>query len=585
MVKPALKSLFYALLIIFICVNTSIAQIKTPSPTSDTLPIVHLAVTQLPDMNIARSGHIMFVVNNELTVFGGHQTGFIPTDSAEYLKDGKWHLMKMVYSHDDGFAVKLKSGDILLGGGHEKHLGIGQTFVVEKYYPEKHDFEGFGCLDTKRALANAVQLPNGKVLVAGNWYHQDAIELFDGHKTFEFVKHVSQQRSAPYILPTAQDNAIILSLNDTCGKQHDEIIIDQLNGEPIKANIFEKWKPLINLGDVISTDFFVGDEKKNCYINLLPLLNSHGQPALAKVEGEQISLLTTEHEIPHIYHGDSIIYFNFLVDRQVGKAYIIGVDTVRRWYVVAVDYDTALKTGKPAPLTFYQTEQMPVIAYSSPQFCIMDGNIVASGGVFESNYQPSAKVFMFNINEPMNKSLQVWSVWSVILACFGAILCFTIFCILLRKLQQRTTKSQLRQNPEQISENVEMESKRKEDLTDDRLHENLETIYERLCALMKNEKLYLEHDLKLFQVTMRMGVSQRYISEAIKHKGFNSFNAFVNHYRIEKAKKMLAENPEIKITRVYLEAGFANETSFFRTFKKTTGMTPREWQNTSIQKN
>lgn len=151
MVKQAAKAFICIFLLILFCGgNSSGAQNRRSTPTSDTLPIVHLAVTQLPDMNIARSGHIMFVVNNELTVFGGHQTGFIPTDSAEYLKDGKWHLMKMVYSHDDSFAVKLKSGDILLGGEHEKHLGIGQTFVVEKYYPEKHDFEGFGCLDTKR---------------------------------------------------------------------------------------------------------------------------------------------------------------------------------------------------------------------------------------------------------------------------------------------------------------------------------------------------------------------------------------------------------------------------------------------------
>lgn len=328
-------------------------------------------------------------------------------------------------------------------------------------------------------------------------------------------------------------------------------------------------------------DFFVGNEKDNRYISLLPILNSHRQPALAKIEGQQISLINTDQQIPHIYKGDSITYFDFLVDRQVGMAYLIGADTIRRWYLAAVDYNEALKTPKPAHITLYQTDPMPDLPNIYTQFCILNGNIVASGGLMEDNYHPSEKVFMFNINEPKHKRMQVWSVWSIILACIGAIVCFTIFCILLRKLRQRNTKPQLRLNTQLNNENVEVETNRKEVLTDDKIHENLETIFERLCTIMKNEKLYLEHDLKFSQVAVRMKISQRNISEAIKYKGFNSFNAFVNHYRIEKAKKMLAEKADIKLTKVYLEAGFANETSFFRTFKKTTGMTPREWQNIS----
>ena len=77
----------------------------------------------------------------------------LATPTAEYYKDGKWHQMQMVYAHDGGTVITLKSGKILLAGGFEKHLGIGQTFVVEMYDPTKHSFVGFGCLDKKRVSA------------------------------------------------------------------------------------------------------------------------------------------------------------------------------------------------------------------------------------------------------------------------------------------------------------------------------------------------------------------------------------------------------------------------------------------------
>lgn len=67
-------------------------------------PIVKLEAVRLPNLNVARSGHSTFCANGEVVVVGGHTTGFVPTATAEYLKDGEWHLMKTVYAHDQGFS-------------------------------------------------------------------------------------------------------------------------------------------------------------------------------------------------------------------------------------------------------------------------------------------------------------------------------------------------------------------------------------------------------------------------------------------------------------------------------------------------
>ena len=84
---------------------------------------VKLQVQRLPDLNVPRGGHQAFFVNDEMVVVGGHTSGFVPTATAEYYRDGQWHLMETVYKHDQGFALPLKNGKVLIAGGHELDLG------------------------------------------------------------------------------------------------------------------------------------------------------------------------------------------------------------------------------------------------------------------------------------------------------------------------------------------------------------------------------------------------------------------------------------------------------------------------------
>lgn len=53
-----------------------------------------MAWERLPDLTVPRAGHALLQLNGELTVIGGHTTGFIPTATAEYFKDGKWNKVQ-----------------------------------------------------------------------------------------------------------------------------------------------------------------------------------------------------------------------------------------------------------------------------------------------------------------------------------------------------------------------------------------------------------------------------------------------------------------------------------------------------------
>jgi AraC-like DNA-binding protein len=41
----------------------------------------------------------------------------------------------------------------------------------------------------------------------------------------------------------------------------------------------------------------------------------------------------------------------------------------------------------------------------------------------------------------------------------------------------------------------------------------------------------------------------------------------------------LRDFPDQKISTIFLDSGFTNETTFFRAFKAITGMTPKDWRN------
>ena len=61
------------------------------------------------------------------------------------------------------------------------------------------------------------------------------------------------------------------------------------------------------------------------------------------------------------------------------------------------------------------------------------------------------------------------------------------------------------------------------------------------------------------------------------------FSTYLNELRTEKAKLLLAEHPEVKISVVAEAVGCANNPQYFNyIFKKQTGMTPSAYQKSIV---
>lgn len=538
------------LLLLAVLATTMMAAVAK----SDTCRLVPVVPERLPDLTMPRSGHSTFFVNGTLVVTGGHTTNFVPTPTAEYYTNGEWHQLPMSYSHDNGFAVVLRTGEVLIGGGHAEELGVGQTYTLERFIPQTYTFEGFGCLDRRRVLANATQLADGCVIVCGNHYANDAVGCYDGQPQVEHVKSLRQGRSNPYILPVAADDALILGANDIYDRRPDTVWVDRLKGDAFRVPLLEQWRLVYTDQPFTSTACAMAD---NSY--LLMATNGGGQLGFVVVNDTTFSLLPTACPVPMKTQFGPVVYRGSVaVDRKRQRGYVVGADSLfRRQYILAVDYGQ-----QPAALTLYYTDSLEHAAVAIPVLT-PGGDLILAGGIPNNNYKPLSSVWRYHFATPKPTAafagLPVWLLAGLAVLLAG----ISAYIILYIRRRKKRTGDEVSVAEDSGDVN----------LTDGKAAE----LMERIGLLMAEEHLYLRTDLRLKDVAASLHTNSSYVSESINTMCGKTFSQFVNGLRVRHAQELMRQQPDMKMVAITSASGFTSETSFFRNFKAVTGMTPREW--------
>ena len=78
-------------------------------------------------------------------------------------------------------------------------------------------------------------------------------------------------------------------------------------------------------------------------------------------------------------------------------------------------------------------------------------------------------------------------------------------------------------------------------------------------------------------------LNRTYLSQFINSEYGCNFYQFVTNYRVEEAKRLMQENPDMKFQEIADECGFSSPTLFSRIFARETGMTPREYRVQHLQ--
>ena len=173
-----------------------------------------------------------------------------------------------------------------------------------------------------------------------------------------------------------------------------------------------------------------------------------------------------------------------------------------------------------------------------------------------------------------------WTVW--------ALSAMTILCVALvawymhRHQQHRRMLESLKAEAASLAQSAveaEEEKKRNRYRTTRLSAEECRRILKVLDAVMRKEKPYTNTDLKSSDLATLAGCSSHDLSYVFNQHLEKSFYDYVNEYRVEEFKRLVAgiDTSRYTLSAMAEQCGFSSRASFFRHFKAITGRTPAEY--------
>lgn len=115
-------------------------------------------------------------------------------------------------------------------------------------------------------------------------------------------------------------------------------------------------------------------------------------------------------------------------------------------------------------------------------------------------------------------------------------------------------------------------------ISENREEHKYEKIYEQIVEYIENREPYLNPNFRITQMGYDLDINTAYLTKAIRQNKDTNFNNLINHYRVERAKKLIQTNtPKYTLEYIYLTSGFKSQSSFNRAFKQQMNITPSEY--------
>lgn len=104
-------------------------------------------------------------------------------------------------------------------------------------------------------------------------------------------------------------------------------------------------------------------------------------------------------------------------------------------------------------------------------------------------------------------------------------------------------------------------------------------IFEKFEQLVKTKQLHKrDGGLTVKQAARMLTLPVRQLSESVNRIYGGSFSQYLNDQRVAEAMRLIENNPELPITDLMLEAGFATKSNFNKEFSRVTKMSPTEYR-------
>jgi YesN/AraC family two-component response regulator len=112
-------------------------------------------------------------------------------------------------------------------------------------------------------------------------------------------------------------------------------------------------------------------------------------------------------------------------------------------------------------------------------------------------------------------------------------------------------------------------------------NEQLILIREKIQTLFEKEKIYLNKDLTIWELSRTIGTNRTYISNIINNEYNQNFSTFVNSYRVKFAQKLILKNHNMSNQDLAELSGFGSVVSMQRSFQMLEGKTIKQFKEQS----
>ena len=108
---------------------------------------------------------------------------------------------------------------------------------------------------------------------------------------------------------------------------------------------------------------------------------------------------------------------------------------------------------------------------------------------------------------------------------------------------------------------------------------------EKILQIIVTQKKYRDKDYSAKKLAEDLGTNTRYISAVVNVRFHMNYTSFVNKYRIDEAMTILVDKryQDLRMEEVSDMVGFANRQSFYASFYRVVGITPREYRLQHLQ--
>lgn len=108
----------------------------------------------------------------------------------------------------------------------------------------------------------------------------------------------------------------------------------------------------------------------------------------------------------------------------------------------------------------------------------------------------------------------------------------------------------------------------------------MDELKEKILDILLIQKKYKDKNYSAKRLAEDLGTNTRYVSAVVNVKFHMNYASLVNKYRIEEAMTLLADPryKENSMEEISALVGFSNRQSFYASFYRITGTSPREYK-------